>query len=474
MVSQPKLNYLQMLLSHYDHVLESGRANFGPAPSRMWLSSLDVRTGRYPEIDTHPPSIGKRVYRNIDAPKGCSLYWDQASLVCCHALSTVTGDTKYAQAADQYINDFLERCVAKSGIFLWGNHYYFQVLLGKVLKFHAEEEPVPVDDHERGELHEIRPIPPAWELFWRVSPEKTERAIRAAIEGHLVDSTTGEFNRHAEGKRGCSFPEAGGILVQSIAWLSKMTGDHDLLESAKKIANFSFSYRNAQTGLMEINPTWNRWDKYTSTTEVGLWGGCLLQAANWTNELNWIEMADVSIEAWLKYGYDELSRRFFGRLNVNSGKPIFGPKETPYQPGEYSDLWEPLFPAHDYPMQFAESCLQLYQITGKPVYRLACRRWAEMIDLSLPARHGKGGYAEHYGRCIHFCLACWRQLGDPFYNKLAIRLANEAVNVLYANSMFRGHSGEDRCDAVDGVGFLSLALIELDTGHIPNMMGLSW
>jgi hypothetical protein len=46
--------------------------------------------------------------------------------------------------------------------------------------------------------------------------------------------------------------------------------------------------------------------------------------------------------------------------------------------------------------------------------------------------------------------------------------------VLYAHGMFRGHPGEDRYDAVDGVGFLLLALLRLATGREPEMLGLGW
>jgi len=159
---------------------------------------------------------------------------------------------------------------------------------------------------------------------------------------------------------------------------------------------------------------------------------------------------------------------------VSDGEPILGPKETIYQPGDYSDLWEPLFPAHDYPMPFAESCLNLYLLTGKEIYREACWLWANQIHASLPARSGKGGYAEHYGRCIHFLLAYKEVFGEPLVYDLAIDLCDEAIEFLFAQDMFRGHPGEDRYDALDGVGFLLLALIRLHTDEEPEMMGLGW
>jgi hypothetical protein len=40
--------------------------------------------------------------------------------------------------------------------------------------------------------------------------------------------------------------------------------------------------------------------------------------------------------------------------------------------------------------------------------------------------------------------------------------------------MFRSHPGEDRADAVDGLGILFLALAELETGAAPRLLGFAF
>ena len=124
MTVQHHTTYLERITSHLDRILDTGTASFGPSPSSMWMASLDTRTGRYPEDDTRPARFPRRHYRAIDAPKGCSLYWDQPSLLAAYALSDLTEIAKYAQAADRYLADFMERSLAHNGVFLWGNHYY--------------------------------------------------------------------------------------------------------------------------------------------------------------------------------------------------------------------------------------------------------------------------------------------------------------------------------------------------------------
>ena len=52
-------------------------------------------------------------------------------------------------------------------------------------------------------------------------------------------------------------------------------------------------------------------------------------------------------------------------------------------------------------------------------------------------------------------------------------MAQDAISHLWVEEcgMFRSHPGEDRCDAVDGIGILFLALLCLQTGRAPDMMG---
>lgn len=480
---------------HFDKQLATGLAqHYGPRDAdrhnhnanAMWLSSLDTRTGRYPEPDERPPHIPKRVYRYIDAPRGCSLYWDQPQIVAAYALSQLTGDPRYADAANHYTRQYLDRAVARTGLILWGNHYYYDAFDAAMVRFPGSNPPVPVDfDTETGELHEMRPIMPAWDTMYRLDPQTTKTAIIAAAHAHLADPDTGLFNRHADRKEGCAFLEAGGILVETLAWLHAKTADPApspaLLEPARKIAQYSFSFREPRTGLIANNPTVTRWDRHTATTEIGLWAGCLLRAADMIDDDQTrgelVRMADDAMRCYLRFAYDADAEHFYGRLHIADGTPIFGPTKTLYEPGDHTHLWRAQFPAHDYPMPLAEAALALHRRTGEPIYELTCQRMAKLIRRELPARPSaqqQGGYAEHYGRCLHFALGCAATFGDAGFTDLAQGLADEAIDVLWAHDMFRTHGGEDRYDAVDAPGYLMLALLWLETGDEPGHHGLSW
>jgi hypothetical protein len=63
---------------------------------------------------------------------------------------------------------------------------------------------------------------------------------------------------------------------------------------------------------------------------------------------------------------------------------------------------------------------------------------------------------------------------DVAYRTQAAALADEASARLFSDGMFRTHAGENRADAVDGIGYLLLALLYLHTGEPPYYLGFGF
>lgn len=462
---------LEKISRHFDRFLAVGLDTYGPACTAMWVSSVDIRRGGMPES---PDPREPRVYRLIHAPRGSTLYWDLPLLVCAHHLSGLVGRTSYGDAADGYVAAFLDRCVSPAnGLFLWGNHIYYDVTADENVYF-------------SGGPHEVRPLPPAWDLLRESDPVRTERAVAALGVQHVHCPDTGEFCRHGsvasphppprEREGIHPFLEAGGVIVESLGWLARVRGgDGATVALARRVAEYSFAQRDPHTGLLRNQPTKRRWDYYAATTEVGFWGGCLVRAHRYTGEKVFLDLAARAVLAYLEYGWDAEAGRFYGMLDVASGSPV-AERTTPYQPGLHADVWEPLFPTHDYPMPFAEACLDLWELTGDERFAEGVRRWLGHLRGSLPARQGRGGYAEHYGRCLHFLLRAANTGFVPDAVALAERVAQDALGQLWceAAGMFRSHPGEDRADAVDGLGILFLALLEWETGRPPDLKGFAF
>lgn len=436
--------YRPLVESHLRLLTTRGLDNYGPRKTAMWMAVIDTRMGRHPESAERP----KRVYREIGAPRGSTLYWDQSLLTAACRLSELTGDIRYRQAVDQYIRDFLEYCVDQRGIFQWGNHCYYDVFADRPMLF-------------SGGYHELRPHTPRWDLFWQLGAHTCDRYIRRIVPLHLYDAASGGFNRHDNRKREHAFLEAGAVLVESLAWLYSKTNDQSLVDQALTIAGYSYRHRGEVTGLVVNNPDGGRWDSKVCTTEIAVWASSLLRAADYTGNPEFAEMARESVSAYLKYGYDEATRKYFGQLSVADGSSVVA-DNIGYWPRKHSEIWNPdQWPTHDYPMEMAAVCLVLFRQTGADRFREAVERWAEIACRGEPSERTVA-YAGQYGKCISFLLMAAEHLEEPRWRDQAQALAGEAVDRLYENGWFQGYAGSHLYESVDGVGDLLLALLELE------------
>ncbi len=471
--AQQRVDYSIRLKDHFQKLSSPGTDIYGDIKTPLWMSSIDPLTGQYPENDERPENIPQRVYlnRSVSAPKGSTAYWDLPSIAAALELTRLTGDPAFKEAAISYLKSYIESCRAENGIILWGNHYYYDTFADQCVKFNGSEKPRAVDfTTETGDLHEARPFSPAWDILWDIDPEMTEKHIRQSIGRHVVDTTTGEFNRHADGKTGYAFIEAGGILVFTLAWLHEKTEDPSLLVLADKIVEYSYANRDLNSGLLENSPTQDRWDKYTSTTEIGLWANYILKASQMVPgqyAIKWQKITSASMARWLDYGWDELSGQYFGGLNIRDGSPYVPQPDYPYQPDAFSDIFNPLFPTHNYPLQLAEATLNMCNISKNKLFESHAKNWLLHIQNQLIQRDSSDlMYAENYARIIHYLKAYHNVFKDKASKAMMDQLAVESVNQLFVeeSGMFRSHTGEMRYDAVDGVGLLSLVLMEIETG----------
>lgn len=424
----------------------------------MWPAAVDARTGRPLDDPVHVGGVPKRCYRLIEAPGGSNLYWDMPLVSFAHRLSEATGRPAYSEAADRYVRAFLDRCVAANGLFLWGNHYFWHFDRGCVVEFGWKNELRDVDPaRAQGEEHEMRPLSVDWDALFRVDAAAVERHLREVGSRHLFDASTGGFNRHADGRRDHAFIESGGIIAESLCALHARTGDPAHLDMAKRYVGYSWSQRDTRTGLVRNNPTGGRWDAEVCTTEVGLWAGTLLNAWETTGDGFFLEAADAAMRPYVRHGWDAEAGAWFGMLDVETALPRKPDAGYEYMPGYHASWTEPLFPRHDYPYQFARACLRLLHATGSGEYATAAAHSVE----SLLAAADRIAYAEHFGRGIDLLLDAADALDEPGYGESAVDLAGRAVELLHAGPLFRSHVGEDRADAVDGLGFLFAALMRI-------------
>ncbi len=486
-----------LVRSHLRGLIEHGTDRYGDRASRMWMASLDLDTLAYPE--QAPKALaGQRVYRDIDAPFGVQALYDLPQWELALRLWDKSGEHELRAAVLGYFEDFLDpdigRAVGEHGLWAWGEHYYYDAFAGRLRFFTGGRDSDHHDDPDRG-YHELRPCTPDWDLLWELDAGKTEALIYGIAGQHVrggFNSESGEFDRHGDVGDGrvssYSFIEAGGVIVESLAWLharleAEGRPDDRLAPLARRVARFSWDSRDPGTGLMPVQVSTERWDKLNATSETGVWAGALLRASDLLKDPELADWAAAAVGAWLEHAWDPVTERYFGKVRVDSGEPDLS-RTTPYQPADHSHPWNAFFPTHDYTLITALTVVELWRRTEDERWREAIGRLSRVIELERPAslvihglvaepddqrpgaeaHDGIGAYAESYGLAIEFFRRAGEGLGDRTLREAAERTAHEAVTRLYHQSsgLFRGHAGEDRYDAVDGVGILGLALLELD------------
>jgi len=206
----------------------------------------------------------------------------------------------------------------------------------------------------------------------------------------------------------------------------------------------------------------------------------LLRAYEFTGDALFRDQALAFLEGWAEYAYDPQSGSFWGSLELD-GTPVPGPWAASgypqFEPRGLIDLWAPEFITAQYNPDAAKSYAQSYQALGDPDLLDTAKKWAALIRDSLPAtdtldetwyatyssdwaQHGT--YAEHYGHIVDFFATLYEETGEAHYLLSARTVAQEAIAALWFEGMFRGHPNKPYFEAVDGVGVLLEALIDLD------------
>jgi len=472
-LDNPGMPWKDRITQHLNWFLDHAPCHrHGDWKGRCWLSSLDLKTGAYPEYE-HPEEIGARCYRWIESPHGSNLYWDLPTAQFVHTAGLAWAHPDWCRAVEEAVVDYWERAEAPSHLLYWGNHYYLEAATGDVLMFTGSKPPAVFDhDADDGNYHELRPIALDWGFLHALKPDKTPKFAEVAARRHLVDPATGLFNRHA-GHHGKphAFLEAGALNAEVAAWCAAHGGPADLQEAARRMLHYSWSHRDPATGLIPVEPAQNRWDKTTATTETGFWVSRVLVLSRWMEDGEiWRKRAVEALHDWLTAALDRDYMRYHGRLHFQTGKPTDFPKDTLYQPDDFTDFWHPLFPRHDYPLQTAWATLQCAQFEGGAVWEGHLSDMVEAVGRSLSELDSRPLYAEMAGRALIF-LHESRDL-VPAAVGYRDELLARVESGLWAGERFRSHTGEDRVDAVDGMGFLFAALVSLEGETLPDGLRL--
>ncbi len=469
-----------------DTLIEHGTDRYGPKKTPMLMAILDVESRRSPEKPELLDSLVRledRLHRRGE--RGSNLWYDQSTLRAMYRVSELTGQERYAAAANDYINYALRHCYKPTddrpyanGMFVWGSHIYWDCYKER-----------PAGDQDGIAPHEILVYQALWSKLYEQNPQATQAIVDGIWRWHVVDKNTGQHNRHDDARPGCDFAFAGGVFTEAFAAMYAATGEQRYLDRARSVAGWHWNQRNRRTGLVADAPSLkNRYDgNHCFTTVVGPHSASLLRCFELTRDPYFKDIAIQYIQAYDRYAWDEKAQNYYAMIKLD-GTPVSDqPKGSGYDawaPSGYVNVWRTSIFSYEFTLAAAQSAVYAYELSGPanqrdPELLKIARRWAGVVERDLPPKTGRrwkselekampavltsgGAYAEDYGRAISFFVHMFRATGEEPYLNTAHKIARDAVEKLFVDGLFKGHPAKPYYEATNGVGLLLWSLLELD------------
>ncbi len=451
-----------------DTLMEHGRDVYGPKQTPVLVSILDIETLTCPEDPGEFDEPWRVIRRHRRNPAGADLATDMPLLSVMRGMGGAP--KKFAREyAAYYLANMRDR---KTDLICWGWHEYYDVFT----------DTCHFDQHEiHGGVDQID-----WGLLWKADADATRREIVSIWKWHVIDKESGEINRHGDGKPGCDFSMTAGAFIDAFVFMHAKTKDPVWLDRAKLLAQYYWDRRNPDTNLVPERPNagTERFDGgHFVTSTAGPLCGSLLEAYEQSKDRLFLDHALAYLRAYGQYGFDAEKEAYWGSLHLD-GRPNDLPTEpegyAKYEPRGHLDLWEPYPLGYQYALLTGMSYAKAYDLTKDEGMLTHARRFADWVLEERPGVGGirqdtwygeyartmasEGTYAGKYGRAISFLLMMHRATGESRYVEGAREYADEAIAKLYHNGLLRGHAAKPYYEAVDGVGFLLQALVELDAG----------
>ncbi|MHC4636501.1 MAG: hypothetical protein ACYTBV_03220 [Planctomycetota bacterium] len=248
--SNTKVDYLNLVQSYADTMIEHGRDVYGPQKTPLFTSALDRKNMKL---------VGKagkiKGIRSGDRQlKGANLMHDQNLYQILYALTEVTGEKRYAEEADKALKWFFENCQSPvTGLMAWGEHIGWEFEREGAGPVYKVRKGVNKGKQAFGPHEFFRP----W-VLWERSNILAPKACATFARGlwdNQIHEHSGDFSRHAGYAKhrttpGHNFPRHSGFYIAAWADAYNRSKDPVFLEAIEVVVDFIENRRNPITGAL--------------------------------------------------------------------------------------------------------------------------------------------------------------------------------------------------------------------------------
>jgi hypothetical protein len=443
----PTSPYLSYVYKYADTMLANGRDNYGPQASGLFLSALD-RMKLVPLAVRPAPPGGIRREDRVGPPweplVGANPHHDENFLRVLYVLSGLSGNPKYAEAADAELKWFLEHAASpQTHLLSWGEHMYWNT---------QSDEPFP---KEPDAVHEFARPWVLWDRCFQLAPDTCQKFALGLWEHQIANQTTGAFDRHASfwthGPRdNMDYPRHAGFYVRTWADAYAHTHDETLLQAIETMLNRYERKRHPETGLI---PNRGNDPKYASTQTLSMAIDCAAAARRVPPALAARLKSFVNRE-------DELFCAWKHEIPASGGFVIEADRATGVAASQHSSRWDAHYGGATTAM-IGMMCVSRFENSGKIGYRDLITAAADSYLESEPPEDADA-WPMTFGHAISIELAAWRATAQRKYLERARQLGTIAIEVFFQDrpipraSMKTGHY-----ETITGADTLALALVEV-------------
>jgi len=442
-------DYLAVVKAYADAMMEHGRDVYGPTRSPLFAATLDRKTLKLPET---PPSAIQGIRPNDRTLTGANPMHDLNLYQVFYALTKVTGDKRYAAAADESLKWFFDHCQSlATGLFAWGEHLGWD--------FNTEAVLAGRENHEF-----YRPWV-LWDRSFELSPEACHRFATGLWEHQIADHKEGLFSRHAAYSKHrpdtrSEFPRHGGFYIATWAAAYQHTKDPEMLKAIAVLTDSFERRRNKETGAIPAaskSPDLS-WPPSELSLAVDLWDGAARVPADLAAKQP--ACASRSDEVFLKLPHDlgPAGKGFVWTASASdhkAGSPGGGSKQR-----SYTDTWATGY-GEGTDAQVAMLCLLRFQQVKLDGYRRLVLGAADRYLKSEP-KESVVLYPGAMGDAIALLLAAHRLTRQNQYIDRADAFAKRSIQVFFSGSPLpRASSKHDHYEAITRADTLAIKLLTL-------------